>query len=301
MEWKSDRWSEGFETQYTAAIRKGVYETRVPENALRGFLNSLVTQEGIRLSRAAESIVEPALTILRDAGLLREETRGNQRFYTPVHDKIAQAIQQANQNWQAKNWSRAHGLGRLEGRARRWARAGPMKKPKLLNRAELRDAEEILRAARISEIGVAPSVKDLVLASREAERGRILRVLASIAPGLLAIVVGAAIVKPLTGQQWLFLAQYAGFGALGSCAQLVSSAWFESESIVPLLDLREIVLRLVWGGLFGIVVAWVYSGKTAGGKGIAMALATGVVSNLLADQLKRAVQATRPSSLRRSD
>jgi hypothetical protein len=301
VEWKSERWSEDFETRYTAAIRKAVYETRVPETALREFLNSLVTREGTRLSRAADQQVEPSLRILRDAGLLREETRGDQQLYTPVHDKIAQAIQQANQNWQAKNWSRAHGLGKLEARARRWARTPSKTKPKLLNRAELRDAEEILRAAKVSGIGVGRSLKDLVRASRAVERGRILRIVAYITPGLLAIAVSAAIAKPLVEQRWLFVTQYAAFGALGSCGQLALSAWFESHSMTPLLGLREIVLRLAWGAIVAIVAVWRYSGEAAGWEALGLALASGVITNVIADRLTRAVQATRPGSLARSD
>jgi hypothetical protein len=301
LEWKSERLSEAFEAHYMGAIQKAVFETGVSESTLRGFLDSLVTREGRRLSRAAGSIAEPPLAILRDAGLLREETRGNEHFYSPVHDGIAQGIQRANQNWQAKNWSRAHGLGKLEARARRWARTPPMKKPKLLTRTELHDAEDILRAAKVSGIGVQPSLKDFVQASRETERARSLRVIASIAPFVLAIVVIASVARPTKGQEWLFLAQYAGFGALGSCAQLAFSAWFVPNSLVPLLYLRGTILRLAWGMILGLVVAWVYSGREVNAKGIAIALATGAVSNVLADQLTRAVDAVRPSSLRETN
>lgn len=96
-------------------------------------------------------------------------------------------------------------------------------------------------------------------------------------------------------------AQYAGFGALGSCAQLAFSAWFLPNSLVPLLYLRGTILRLAWGMILGLVVAWVYSGREVNARGIAIALATGAVSNVLADQLTRAVDAVRPSSLRETN
>jgi hypothetical protein len=301
LQWKAERWSDAFETRYNIAIQKAVYETKVPERTLREFLTSLVGAEGSRLSRMADTVVEPALAVLRDAGLLREETRGNQRFYTPFHDTIAQAIQQANQNWQAKHWSRARGLGRLENRARRWARAAPYKKPSLLNRSELRDAEEILRAAKLSGIGVSRFLKELVRASREAERNRFSKLIATVTPPLLGIAVVSWALKFPRDQGWLFLVEYSVLGALGSCAQLILSAWSEPQSNAPLLYLRDITLRLGWSGVIGVFAGWGYSGPTVGAKGIAIAALAGLVTNLLADQLARSAQAGRPTSLERSD
>jgi hypothetical protein len=189
LEWKSDQWSSSFEAKYAAAIRKAVTETSISETALRKFLDSMVTSRGTRLARAAESIPESAVAVLVREGLLRKDTQGVHHVYTPLHDTIAQAIQQANQNWWALNWSGARSLRQLESRARQWARDVSAKESLLLTRAELPGAEEILRSAKVSGIGFSQLLQHLVEASRRAERTRSLRLLFLIAVSLLAIIV----------------------------------------------------------------------------------------------------------------
>jgi hypothetical protein len=158
LEWKSEQWSSSFEARYTAAIRKAVVETDIAESTLRNFLDSLVAPSGTRLARVAEAIPERTLMILLEAGLLRKEMQGPQQIYTPLHDEIAQAIQQANQNWRARNWPGSRSLHLLESRARRWVRDASKKSALLLTRTELRQAEALSCGRRQSQALALPKL-----------------------------------------------------------------------------------------------------------------------------------------------
>jgi hypothetical protein len=87
----------------------------------------------------------------------------------------------------------------------------------------------------------------LVAASRSTERARSLKLLGTIAPGLMAIVLAAFVGIPGLGHEWLSFMQFLALGALGSYMQLVFSAGLNPKSVVPLLDLKGILLQLVWG------------------------------------------------------
>jgi hypothetical protein len=305
QEWKSARWSTSFEAQYNNAIRKAISQTGVSEKALRDFLGSMVTPRGTGLPRVAGSFSRDALAVLVEAGLLRKEGRGNQEVFLPTHEQIAQAIQLANQNWQARNWSGSRSLRQFERRSERWLRAVSRNKriarAELLNREELRYAEEVLRAARVSDLGVSQSLKGFFEASRKAEQMHALRLLSGTAMILLLVFSAVFAWNLLVRYQWLSLVQFAAVGALGSCVQLIFSTWFVRRSLVPWPGLKFALSRMAFGTILGAAAALVYMPESTSvdavlAAKIAIALTAGILFSSLFDPLYQSIDSMRSGS-----
>jgi hypothetical protein len=248
LAWKSKRW-QSFEAQYSQAIREAVRQTGIPEKELRDFLDSLVSPSGERLSHAADGVPDDALAVLVEKGLLSRESLEGRQLYTPLHDTIATAIRQSNQNWRAANWSEAKALSKLESQAKLWARADSKRASLLLSQSDLPEADNLIHAAQVSGIAFSEILDAFVKASREAAAWRLKKKWLKGAALVLAAVGGCSFLlgdRPQLSTHLLYF-------AVSGIAAVASIGLSEKDDEVAALGLTGLLLWVAVGALIG---AW---------------------------------------------
>jgi hypothetical protein len=271
LAWKTRLWSGSFEAKYATAIHSAVSRTGVREVDLRGYLDTLVAASGCGQSRPAPGatgspvsgggvppqVSESVLDLLVEAGLLRREPTEGQVLYSPLHDGHAQSIRIANQNWRARTSPQAAALRELEDRAARWARASADRAKLAMTRTELREANRVLAAARLSAITVSEDLVEFVGAGAASVAKVNLRI-AGVFGGVFTLLVAfsrLAFVPDSLALRLLFL----GVTGLGACG--MGWAMNDDDDVIARSVAGVLILYLVAASV-GIVVAGILPGLT---------------------------------------
>ncbi|HYI98034.1 MAG TPA: ATP-binding protein [Bryobacteraceae bacterium] len=253
LAWKAERWSKSFEVQYADAISEAATKTGVSQDALRAFLDSLISSGGVRMMVEPADVPEDALGILVGAGLLRREDDGARGRYSIVSDGVAEAVRLANQSWRGENWPEVKRLRELQSRAERWVIDGSKNPSLLLAREEIRGAQKLLATAKVSGVGFNDALNVFVAATLTREAHQKLRwaLIACALFGTLAIT--SFFVSASAEIRWkIFACSITAFGAA------VGLAAANDDRDLAHAGLRFFTLLLVFSATLGLLMESLY-------------------------------------------